>query len=42
MVRRVSLGPGAELLLDERHPLFASLEDETIVEALKQALESPG
>jgi hypothetical protein len=42
MVRRVSLGPGADLLVDERHPLFASLEDEAIVEALRQALESSG
>jgi DNA-binding transcriptional MerR regulator len=40
MVRRVALGPGAELLVDERHPLFDSLDDGAIVEALKQALEA--
>jgi hypothetical protein len=40
MVRRVALGPGAELLVDERHPLFESLEDEAIVQALKRALEA--
>ena len=40
MVRRVPLGPGAELLVDERHPLFDSLDDGAIVEALKQALEA--
>lgn len=40
MVRRVALGPGAELLVDERHPLFESLEDEAIVQALRRALEA--
>ena len=40
MVRRVALGPGAELMLDEHHPLFDALDDEAIVEALKQALEA--
>jgi DNA-binding transcriptional MerR regulator len=40
MVRRVALGPGAELLVDERHPLFESLEDQAIVQALRQALEA--
>jgi hypothetical protein len=38
----VALGPGAELLLDERHPLYGSLEDEAIVEALRQALDGLG
>lgn len=42
LCRRVSLGPGAELILDERHPLFPSLDDETIVEALRRAVEGLG
>lgn len=42
LCRRVALGPGAELLLDERHPLYGSLEDEAIVEALRQALDGLG
>ena len=42
MVRRVALGPGAELLVDERHPLFATLEDEAIVEVLRRALDEAG
>ncbi|HXI20237.1 MAG TPA: hypothetical protein VNH46_04090, partial [Gemmatimonadales bacterium] len=37
--RRVALGPGAELLLDERHPLYDSLEDEAIAERLRRALD---
>jgi hypothetical protein len=36
------MGPGAELLIDERHPLYTTLEDETIVEALRQALDGLG
>jgi hypothetical protein len=39
IVRRVSLGPGAELLLDERHPLFQTFDDEVIVEALRRAID---
>ncbi len=39
LLRRVSLGPGAELLLDERHPLFESLDDDAIVAALRHAIE---
>lgn len=42
LCRRVSLGPGAELILDERHPLFPSLDDETIVDALRRAVEGLG
>jgi hypothetical protein len=38
-MRRVALGPGAELLLDERHPLFDALEDEAIVGRLRRALD---
>lgn len=41
LLRRVALGPGAELLLDERHPLFDSLEDEAIASLLRRALEAP-
>jgi hypothetical protein len=41
LLRRVALGPGAELLLDERHPLFDSLEDEAIATLLRRALEAP-
>lgn len=39
MCRRVTLGPGAELFLDERHPLFDSLDDEAISERLRRALD---
>ncbi len=39
MCRRVALGPGAELYLDERHPLFDSLDDEAISERLRRALD---
>ena len=39
LLRRIALGPGAELLLDERHALFDALEDEAIVEALRRALD---
>lgn len=39
LLRRIALGPGAELLLDERHALFDALEDEAIVDALRHALE---
>jgi DNA-binding transcriptional MerR regulator len=42
LCRRVPLGAGAELLLDERHPLYQALEDEAIAEALRQALEGLG
>ncbi len=42
LCRRVALGPGAELLLDERHPLYHTLEDEAIVDALRQALDGLG
>ncbi len=42
LCRRVALGPGAELLLDERHALYAALEDEAIVEALRHALDGLG
>ena len=31
----------SELLLDERHPLFDSLEDEAIASLLRRALEAP-
>lgn len=37
LCRRVALGPGAELLLDERHPLFEQGEDEAIAEAFRRA-----
>ena len=39
LCRRVPLGAGAELLLDERHPLYDALGDETIAEALRQAID---
>jgi hypothetical protein len=39
LMRRVALGPGAELLLDERHPLFDALDDEAIVGRLRRALD---
>jgi MerR-like DNA binding protein len=37
LCRRVPLGPGAELLLDERHPLFEQGDDETIADAFRRA-----
>lgn len=40
--RKVSLGPGAELILDERHPLFQSFDDDTIVDALRRAIDGLG
>jgi MerR HTH family regulatory protein len=39
LLRRVPLGPGAELLLDERHVLFDSLDDEAIAELIRNALD---
>ncbi len=42
LLRRIALGPGAELLLDERHALFDALEDEAIVDALRRALDQAG
>jgi DNA-binding transcriptional MerR regulator len=36
LCRRVALGAGAELLLDERHPLFHHGEDEAIAEAFRR------
>lgn len=42
LLRKVSLGPGAELFIDERHPLFQTLDDETIVEALRKAIDGLG
>jgi hypothetical protein len=42
LCRRVPLGPGAELLLDERHPLYDALEDDAIAEALRRAIEGLG
>ncbi len=39
LCRRVPLGAGAELLLDERHPLYEALDDEAIAEALRQAID---
>lgn len=42
LLRRISLGPGAELLLDERHALFDTLDDQAIVDALRQALDQAG
>lgn len=39
LLRRIGLGPGAELLLDARHPLFDALDDEAIVDAVRQALD---
>jgi DNA-binding transcriptional MerR regulator len=42
LCRRVSLGAGAELLLDERHPLYEALEDTAIADALRHALEGLG
>ena len=40
--RKVSLGPGAELIVDERHPLFQSFDDDTIVDALRRAIDGLG
>jgi hypothetical protein len=42
LLRRVALGPGAELLLDERHPLFDALEDDAIAELIRRALDTHG
>jgi hypothetical protein len=42
LCRRVALGTGAELLLDERHPLYGALEDDTITDALRRTLEGLG
>jgi hypothetical protein len=39
LLRRVPLGPGAELLLDERHALFDSLDDEAIAALIRRALD---
>jgi DNA-binding transcriptional MerR regulator len=40
LCRRVPLGPGAELFLDDRHPLFdAAATDDAIAEALRRALD---
>jgi len=39
LVRRVALAAGAELLLDERHPLFDSLDDEAIAARVRRAFE---
>lgn len=39
LLRRVPLGPGAELLLDERHVLFDTLDDEAIAELIRHALD---
>ncbi len=37
LCRRVALGPGAELLLDERHPWFEQ-DEEAIAEAFRRAM----
>jgi len=42
LLRRVPLGPGAELLLDERHALFDSLDDEAIAALIRRALDQQG
>lgn len=42
LYRRIGLGPGAELLLDERHPLFDALEDDAIADLLRRALDVEG
>ena len=42
LYRRIGLGPGAELLLDERHPLFEALEDDAIADLLRRALDVQG
>lgn len=42
LYRRIGLGPGAELLLDERHPLFDALEDDAIADLLRRALDVQG
>ncbi|HXG44081.1 MAG TPA: MerR family transcriptional regulator [Gemmatimonadales bacterium] len=38
LCRRVALGPGAELLLDQRHPWFEHADDEAITEAFRRAM----
>jgi len=40
LCRRVALGTGAELLLDERHPLFDAHDDQAIAEAFRQATDT--
>jgi hypothetical protein len=42
LLRRVPLGPGAELLLDERHALFDTLDDDAIAELIRRALDHQG
>ena len=42
LLRRVPLGPGAELLLDERHALFDSMDDDAIADLIRRALDRPG
>ncbi|HTS88478.1 MAG TPA: MerR family transcriptional regulator [Gemmatimonadales bacterium] len=42
LLRRVTLGPGAELLLDDRNPLFDTMDDERIAELFRRALEPQG
>jgi hypothetical protein len=39
LLRRISLGPGAELLVDERHPLYDTVADEQVAEALRRAVD---
>lgn len=39
LLRRISLGPGAELLVDERHPLYDTVADEQVADALRRAVE---
>jgi hypothetical protein len=39
LLRRISLGPGAELLVDERHPLYDTVADDQVAEAIRRALD---
>jgi hypothetical protein len=39
LLRRISLGPGAELLVDERHPLYSTVADEQVTDALRRAID---
>lgn len=39
LLRRISLGPGAELLVDERHPLYDTVADEQVTDALRRAID---
>ena len=39
LLRRIGLGPGAELLVDERHPLYEAVTDEQVAEAIRRALD---